>query len=1066
MATNDSKCASTSSLGTYSAISTYSGETDDSDWTVVQTAEGKEGEDDAKYGQSTMFAGSNIIHAPITLRRKLPDPPPPPRGSRVKKKDGAKGMATIGQSSGSNVDLVDAENVQTLHRNYSRYAKWGKGLESKASLERDGSISISLNLKKKLPDLPKNYAQEVEEFGVDQSPPNPRDVPTMSIVIMIVGSRGDVQPYVALGRRLAQHGHRIRIASHETFRLFVEGQGLEFFDIGGDPRELMSYMVKNPGLMPAFESMTNGDVGKKRKMLAEIMDGCWRSCYAPCPIRGRTFAADAIISNPPAFAHIHCAEALGIPLLLTFTMPWSPTTEFHHPLVNVKESNAKKGMTNYLSYALADILTWQGIGDLVNTFRSDVLKLKTLSMRTGPGLVDTLKVPWTYCMSPALVPKPLDWKNHIADVVGFYYLDLATSYTPPDDLTDFLAAGDPPIYIGFGSVVVDDAAVMTETVFEATRRAGVRALVSAGWGGLGGVSIPSHVFILGNIPHDWLFDQGRVAAVVHHGGAGTTAAGLSKGRPTVVVPFFGDQAFWGNMIHRAGAGPAPIHHKDLNADNLCAAITYAISPEAKTAAAQMAEQIRSEDGVGAGVDSFYRHLPLKYMRCDLDPTRLAVWWSTEHCLRLSGFAAQTLADAGKLDMATLDLHRSKEYTLTKTLVTDPISGSATAIFWTLTHLYEGIVQSIVSPRQGIIKTGAAIPGGVVDIVSSIYKGFHGLPELYGAELRPEPEVTGLTSGLKEAGKGFYYGLVDGVASLWREPLRGARKEGFVGALKGSARGLGNVTLLPSAGLVGLVKHPMKGALRSIQSLTTSKEKDHVQYRTRMVAARKAADAGTALERHIVLQNFEEAETKKRSRRQIYGKLASEYMFAEQRLPRPSSQISPTASSVSTLSPPSSPSTPTSTSPVSLPPSRAYDNHPLPPIPSEGKRTKKKSDLDEVFEREFTLAIEQSLAEGQKQSAMCYEDENGQLVRIDDDDLDEMLQRDIDFAVGLSLADQERHNVTWADLHGESSTSGATSSSAMGGADDDIQRDIDLAIRLSLEEQQQQQSELWSLYRRS
>jgi len=217
----------------------------------------------------------------------------------------------------------------------------------------------------------------------------------------------------------------------------------------------------------------------------------------------------------------------------------SPTTEFHHPLVNIKESNAKKGMTNYLSYALADILTWQGcvlflpfyqkwadqetypwfssIGDLVNAFRSDVLNLKTLSLRTGPGLVDTLKVPWTYCMSPALVPKPLDWKNHIGmssllraqgllhkvltDVVGFYYLDLATSYTPPDDLADFLAAGDPPIYIGFGSVVVDDAAAMTgmsrsvssgtrlitnkETVFEATRRAGVRALVSAGW-----VSLP------------------------------------------------------------------------------------------------------------------------------------------------------------------------------------------------------------------------------------------------------------------------------------------------------------------------------------------------------------------------------------------------------------------------------------------------------------------------------------------------------------------------------------------------------------------------------------------------
>ncbi|KAL0575377.1 hypothetical protein V5O48_006590 [Marasmius crinis-equi] len=781
-------------------------------------------------------------------------------------------------------------------RNYGRYTKLGKGLDSKARLERDGSITVSLKLKKKLPDMPKDHAMEVKEFAVDRSPLAQRDIPKMSIVVMIVGSRGDVQPYVALGKRLQQDGHRIRIASHETFRSFVEGQGLEFFNIGGDPKDLMSYMVKNPGLMPGIESMTSGDVGRKRKMLAEMMEGCWRSCYGPCQQTGRLFAADAIISNPPAFAHVHCAEALGIPLLLSFTMPWTPTTEFHHPLVNIQESNAKKGMTNYLSYALADILTWQGIGDLVNTFRRDTLKLKSLTLRSGPSLVDALKVPWTYCMSPALVPKPPDWKSNIgksfhnmpdlvlktlADVVGFYFLDLATSYTPPDDLAEFLAAGDPPVYIGFGSVVVEDSAAMTETVFEATRKAGVRALVSAGWGGLGGVTVPPHIFILGNIPHDWLFDNGRVSAVVHHGGAGTTAAGLAKGRPTVVVPFFGDQAFWGNMIHRAGAGPAPIHHKDLDADNLCDAITFAISEEAKEAARKMAEQIRDENGVNAGADSFYRHLPLKNMRCDLDPTRLAEWWSTEYCLKLSGLAAQLLADTAKVDMHTLDLHRPKEYILTKKGVTDPISGGATAVFWTVTHVYEGLVQLIVSPKRGIIKTTVAVPRGAMEIVSAIYKGFHGLPELYGAEVRPEPVVTDFASGVKEAGKGFYYGWVDGIASLWREPLRGAKKEGFVGALKGSARGIGNVAFLPSAGILGLFKHPMKGALRSIQHMA-EKEKDCVQYRARRVAARSAADAASAEERDMVFRRFEEMKHGTRERQKEYAKLAYEHIqHAEQ-----------------------------------------------------------------------------------------------------------------------------------------------------------------------------------------
>lgn len=145
-------------------------------------------------------------------------------------------------------------------------------------------------------------------------------------------------------------------------------------------------------------------------------------------------------------------------------------------------------------------------------------------------------------MSPALVPKPRDWKNNI-DVVGFYFLNLATDFKPADDLAKFLADGPPPVYIGFGSVVVEDSAVMTKTIFDAVERAGLRALVSAGWGGLGGVDVPSNIFILGNVPHDWLFEH--VCAVVHHGGAGTTAIGLKKGKPTLVVPFFGDQPFWG-----------------------------------------------------------------------------------------------------------------------------------------------------------------------------------------------------------------------------------------------------------------------------------------------------------------------------------------------------------------------------------------------------------------------------------------------------------------------------------------------------------------------------------------
>lgn len=174
----------------------------------------------------------------------------------------------------------------------------------------------------------KNYPQQQL---VPVIPPPTYTFPTkLNIVIQIIGSRGDVQPFVALGRILRSHGHRVRLATHPTFRGFVEDNGLEFYSIGGDPAALMAFMVKNPGLLPGVESLRAGDVGKRRKDMAGIIDGCWRACIDPG--NGTTgnfmddpqtdtapFIADAIIANPPSFAHIHCAEKLRIPLHLMFT---------------------------------------------------------------------------------------------------------------------------------------------------------------------------------------------------------------------------------------------------------------------------------------------------------------------------------------------------------------------------------------------------------------------------------------------------------------------------------------------------------------------------------------------------------------------------------------------------------------------------------------------------------------------------------------------------------------------------------------------------------------------------
>ena len=376
------------------------------------------------------------------------------------------------------------------------------------------------------------------------------------------------------------------------------------------------------------------------------------------------FVADAIIANPPSFAHVHCAERLGIPLHLMFTFPYSPTQQFPHPLANIKTSNVDPGYTNFMSYPLVEMMTWQGLGDLVNRFRVQTLGLEPVSTLWAPGQLWRLKVPYTYLWSPGLIPKPSDWGSEI-DIAGFVFLDLASSFKPPEGLSKFLEAGEPPVYIGFGSIVVDDPDQFTTLIFEAIRKAGVRALVSKGWGGLGDEgNTPDNVYMLENTPHDWLFP--RVSAVVHHGGAGTTAIGLKCGKPTMIVPFFGDQPFWGAMVANAGAGAdSAVPYKRLTVDALANGIRQCLSPEAKRNAEKIAHDIDVEgDGAKNAVEAFHRHLPLvgeNSMRCCVFQDRVAVWVVKNTRLRLSSLAAELIVEKGRLNWQDMRLVRHHEW---------------------------------------------------------------------------------------------------------------------------------------------------------------------------------------------------------------------------------------------------------------------------------------------------------------------------------------------------------------------------------------------------------------------
>ena len=181
-------------------------------------------------------------------------------------------------------------------------------------------------------------------------------VPRLAIVILVVGTRGDVQPFIALGQALRAHGHRVRLATHETFRSFVRGNGLEFYPLGGDPADLISFMVKNAGIIPSMDSIIAGDVGKKRRSLSDILASTWQACIANDDETNLPFIAEAIIANPPSFGHIHCAERLQIPLHMIFTMPWSPTAAFPHPLSNIDNSTGSKKIVNRYSYEIIEML--------------------------------------------------------------------------------------------------------------------------------------------------------------------------------------------------------------------------------------------------------------------------------------------------------------------------------------------------------------------------------------------------------------------------------------------------------------------------------------------------------------------------------------------------------------------------------------------------------------------------------------------------------------------------------------------------------------------------------------
>ncbi|KAK0527714.1 hypothetical protein OC842_004774 [Tilletia horrida] len=423
-----------------------------------------------------------------------------------------------------------------------------------------------------------------------------RRVAPMNIFCLTIGSRGDVQPYIALGKALQADGHRVTIVSHPEYEKWVRGHGIEYRPVGGDPGKLMQLSVEHRILSPSF---FRESIGKFRDWLDELLRESWEQCQG----------AEVLIESPSTMSGIHVAEGLGIPYFRAFTMPWTPTSAYPQAFsVPPFEMGASYNMC---SYALFDSIMWRATSGQINRWRKHMLGLKSTDLTQ----LEVNKVPFVYNFSEAVVPFPNDWGSRIA-ISGYWFLQTEQGeWDAPAELIAFLDKarkdGKKIVYIGFGSITVPDPVALTKNIYAAVKTADVRAIVSKGWSARmqkGKAKeeepVPPECYVVDSIPHDWLFP--RIDIAMHHGGAGTTGASLRAGLVTLIKPFFGDQYMWALRVQKLGAGARV---SGLDASDLAEALKKAAEDRIMVEKAQeVGRKIRSEDGPAAAIAFIYQNL--------------------------------------------------------------------------------------------------------------------------------------------------------------------------------------------------------------------------------------------------------------------------------------------------------------------------------------------------------------------------------------------------------------------------------------------------------------------------
>lgn len=400
-----------------------------------------------------------------------------------------------------------------------------------------------------------------------------------------MGSRGDIQPFCAIALGLMKKGHNVSLAGSYNFDRFAERFNVPFSPISGNYQELMS--------SPTGLDLLEGNRVKliEDDLLWQQMLDAWKACKG----------SELIVFSPITLWGYHIAEALKVPGIFATLVPTTQTRAF--PFLQFTQRTDKRisELRNLLSYRLISLFIWRRYGKTVNRFRQEVLNLPKIRSPFGHSYRYSfgLPMPVINCYSPAVVPPPPDWGDSIHQA-GYCFLDVANSFDPPSDLQTFLSEDPKPFYVGFGSMIPRYPQRLAQTVISALAETGQRAVLCSGWGEVNETELPDSIYLLKEVPHDWIFPQ--VVGAVHHGGGGTTAATLRAGIPSIVVPFFADQPIWGKRLEQLGVSPATLPQTELTSDRLANSILSILEDDSFSKKAQQLQaQIKEENGVDSVV---------------------------------------------------------------------------------------------------------------------------------------------------------------------------------------------------------------------------------------------------------------------------------------------------------------------------------------------------------------------------------------------------------------------------------------------------------------------------------